>query len=113
MTSSAPGDVQSQANSLITRALDALKRNSVSEAYTHLVEAKNLNIVVRDLELVHGICLIQMNRQAEGLDALRRETVNFPENVQAQQLLQGIIQDQAKQSAPQIPLPIHFFTIVL
>ena len=113
-------------NHLIDQALSDLKSNQSQSALTHLSQASDLAIPVRDLHYVRGICYLKLNRPSDAKSALEREVEHFPTNVAAQELLSEIVEEYrlapttlkpslsgAKSEGTTSPLPIHFFTIVL
>ncbi len=78
------------ANSSIQRAISALKNNQISNAFHEMEQLREKGVVVRDVNHIRAICLAEMNRPKEALDAIANELSNYPDNSGARELEQEL-----------------------
>jgi len=87
-------------NHLTNRALEKLRTGSLNDALVLILEAKSYRDQVRDVEFVHGLCLISLGLKTEALHALREEVANYPDNAVAERMLLDLEQELQLPSPP-------------
>ncbi|MDC0357817.1 hypothetical protein OAO01_03300, partial [Oligoflexia bacterium] len=78
---------RSEADQLIDQALAKIKQNHPQEALSLLIEAKNTEIPVQELDYARALLFLKLNRLSEAKAALEEELAHFPNNTDAKELL--------------------------
>ena len=103
-SSSARKDETQMSQELLSNGLDALEGGDTGKAFALLIEAKKIRIPTRDLDYVRALCFIQMGRLGDAREALNEELRHFPDNGPARQLLQQVLDEDAKSKTTQIQI---------
>jgi tetratricopeptide (TPR) repeat protein/predicted O-methyltransferase YrrM len=76
---------------LMQQATQAFKANKIAEAFNWLSQAKSFKQPTVGLDYLRTTCLIQMNQPGAALQALYEELRYFPNNAEAQNLLDQLL----------------------
>lgn len=94
----------------IDGVLTMLKRAQIEDALNSVEKLVLQGQVIRDLEYVHALCLLQFDRKVEAVSALQKEVENFPGNAAAARLL-GDLEEEI--GASPRPYPVAPQTVLV
>ena len=85
---------------LLRMARAALDTDDVATAFTAVAEAKAARHPLLGLDHLRALCFLRMARSADACEALKEELRHFPDNGEAQELLDELLADQAEALSP-------------